>query len=111
MSNLHSIAYVRDESEASCTLTFTCLGDESSKCHNYPSCGCDFWSDDHEHPKEPHEDCWLVSWFENNGQGASYTGEDEIETCSCGGDYCPSETRTGFITTSLQDEQLEWEWK
>ena len=112
MSELHTVAYIRDENEESttCTLTFTCAGDETSKCHNYPSCSCDYWSDDHPHPKEPHKDCWLVSWFENNGEGASYVGPDAIEICMCGGEYHPPASRTGFISINLQDECFEWEW-
>jgi hypothetical protein len=92
-------------------LTFTCLGDEASKCHQYPDCGCDFWDEDHVHPKVPHTDCWLVSWFENDGQGVSYDGDDCISDCDgIYADYCPPADRIGFIDVVLEDEWVNWRW-
>src|SRR4029453_14828246 len=44
----------RDEPE----VKFECRGNASSKCRNYPGCECEYWSDDHEHPSSPQDECW-----------------------------------------------------
>lgn len=109
---LHRVDFKRNkDKEGGHTLIFTCLGDETSKCHQYPDCSCELWDDDHEHPKASHADCWLVSWFENDGQGTSYVGNDTIEICrSCCDGYCPPKSRKGFIKTVFNEEWVEWEW-
>lgn len=105
---LHQVVFTKTEDGH--TLAFTCLGDKTSKCHQYPDCGCDFWDDNHEHPKTAHDDCWLVSWF--SGDSASYVGEDAITNCPCREqEYCPPATRTGFIDAHLSDDWVEWEWR
>lgn len=86
-------------------LKFRCHGDETSDCHQYPNCHCEWWGDDHEHPKVPHGHCWMDEWFAN--EGTEYTGDDG-ETNTFG--TRPTKSRTGPITTDFQVDYLEWNW-
>lgn len=47
-------------------ITFECRGDRASKCHSYPDCDCESWDEEHDkdHPRVPHDDCWLQDWFD-----------------------------------------------
>ncbi|QIG58214.1 hypothetical protein SEA_SKOG_62 [Gordonia phage Skog] len=47
-------------------LTFVCVGDETSACHIYPDCGCECWSDGHDHEPVPQQKCWMQDWFDND---------------------------------------------
>lgn len=106
---IHQVEWKNDNGSHS--LTFTCFGDEHSKCHQYPDCACDFVGAEHQHPKVPHAECFLVSWFASNGEGASYDGDDGISDCDCmHSDYCPPADRIGFISTTLEDDWVNWRW-
>ena len=104
-TSLHHIVFSVDEYAHS--LTFTCQGDDTAKCHNYPSdCGCETWSDDHPHPSTPHDRCWMQDWFDNHA--ASYDGDDVVECNDHGG--CPPTSGSGLVTTAFEDEYILWSW-
>ena len=77
-TNLHTVTIHGDTvneddwtSYENVRIEFTCSGDETSECHQYPDCGCETWDADHEairgpdHAAIPHERCWMQDWFDN----------------------------------------------
>jgi len=95
---LHYVVFKSQSGE----LTFTCRGDETSSCHQYPNCECESWGDDHPHPNEPHQQCWAKNWFDNDG--ACYIGDDED------GNGKPTRSGRGYVTFSFDGDSVEWEW-
>lgn len=88
------------------TLTFTCRGDDTAKCHNYPGCDCETWSDDHQHPAVLHAACWMQDWFD--ADGVSYDGEDDVDCGDHGS--CPPVSHSGLVETAFEDEYILWSW-
>ena len=102
IDSLHHVTFAADTD----TLTFTCRGDDTAKCHNYPDCDCETWSDDHQHPAVPRDRCWMQDWFDNNA--ASYDGDDNID-CNDHGS-CPPVSGSGPVETAFEDEYILWSW-
>jgi len=69
-TELHHVTYDAVED----TLVFTCHGDDTAKCHHYPTCECESWAADHEHPYVLHDKCWLQDWFDS--LAVSYDHQD-----------------------------------
>jgi len=88
------------------SLTFTCRGDDTAKCHNYPGCDCETWSDSHRHSTVLHAVCWMQDWFDAGA--ASYDGDDNID-CNDHGS-CPPVSGSGLVTTAFEDEYILWSW-
>lgn len=87
------------------TLKFECRGNRTAECHQYPeSCGCESFPCGH--PYISHEQCWMQDWFDSNC--VSYAGEDNDDMQE--GCLPRDVTRSGPITTSWEDEYVEWEW-
>lgn len=105
---LHFVAvkHTRDDEGdiISTDITFECRGDRASKCHSYPDCYCESWGAEHEHPLAPHDDCWLVSWFDAGVDTTSYDGEDGSSEYEW---MLPE--RSGPIETEF-DECVIWRW-
>ncbi len=93
-------------------VAFTCSGDKTSPCHQYPACGCEVWALDIHgdaaaagHEDTPHARCWLAAWFDSGC--AVYQGDDADEGTD---DGVPVIDREGLIATGFEDEYLTWEW-
>jgi hypothetical protein len=84
------------------TLTFTCHGDDTAKCHNYPACDCETWSDEHEHPAVPQVQCWMQDWFDS--LAVSYDGDQNISG------FGPDVSGSGFVDTEFEDDYILWSW-
>jgi hypothetical protein len=100
--SLHHVTFDADTD----TLTFTCRGEDTAKCHNYPGCECETWSDDHEHPAVPQVQCWMQDWFDAGG--VSYDGEDNVDCGDHGS--CPPASRSDLVKTAFEDEYILWSW-
>lgn len=98
-----------DGTELPSDLKFECRGDSSSDCHIYPACDCEYWDDDHakEHPRVPHDECWLQGWFDNDA--TSYEGDDFNDMDDCGVPCGVS--RSGPIKTSFEVDYVGWEFE
>lgn len=84
-------------------VEFTCHGDNTADCHQYPDCGCESWEAvGHQHPFTPHDRCWMQDWFDNDGINPSSDVLDEFE-------YTPG--MWGPIETSFCEEYVEWSFK
>ncbi len=78
--------------------TFTCDGDRSSKCHSFPDCDCETWSEDHNerHPFVTHEaECWVINWLNAFGGDTYQPSDDDLP-----GDIVPPHI----------DGPIEWDW-
>ena len=78
---------------------FTCTGDRTSPCHQYPptELGMEQWSDEDKHLFVPHDACWLEVWM-TKADCASL----------CGPDCEP--VRSGPITVTWNGVCVEWEY-
>ena len=74
---------------------FVCDGDQTSDCHQYPSCECELWPCGHDN--EPHEECWVEPWI--NASDLSDTSVD--------GD---PPTRNGLVKWSGEGDYVTWEY-
>ena len=92
----------RDEPD----VKFECRGNESSQCRNYPGCECEYWSDDHEHPSIPQDECWMQGWFDVGGHCYIDDGAHDMDDTCLPRDM----TREGFIVASFDGDCLTWEW-
>lgn len=102
--NLHTVEISGDpDNPATWRIKFTCHGDSTALCHRYPDCDCETWPFDeaeHEHPYVGHAECWLSSWFDNDGLDPS---TDTLEDC----DYRPG--MFGPIRTRSEvPDYVEW---
>lgn len=95
----------RDEA----TVKFECRGDQDSECHKYPDCDCEYWDDNHEHPRVKHDECWMQGWFESEA-GHSYVGADFDDRDDNG---VPRDMdRSGPIKTTYDiDGFVEWQFE
>jgi hypothetical protein len=84
-------------------LTFTCQGDDTAKCHNYPDCDCETWDDNHEHPAVLRDRCWMQDWFDN--LAVSYDSEDVNDD-----GYGPTASGSGFVQTEFEEDYILWSW-
>lgn len=98
MSEPHYVTYDATEED----LTFTCTGDETAGCHNYPDCECETWGPDHEHPFTPHATCWMAHWF--NEGNVHYFGDNED------GNGSPTISFSGRIETEFDRDCILWSW-
>jgi hypothetical protein len=74
-----------------------CLGDSHSRCHFYPGCECEEWSDDHEHASVEHDECWMIPWIDSTDlEDSAY--DDAIE-------------RRDPETVEFPDGEIEPEWE
>ena len=80
-------------------IEFTCNGDRSSLCHQYPDCECETWSEGHPHPMASHDRCWMQDWFDNDGT------DPQTETLT---DVEYTTGMSGPIWTSFQEDYVEW---
>ena len=99
MSNhLHYIEHTHQTGHGILTK-FTCKGDRTSPCHQYPDCDCEHWDSDaeheREHPSVPHDQCWVEPWM------------DECATL-CAPDGEP--VHSGPITVTFNGDCVEWEY-
>ncbi len=94
-------------------IEFVCAGDETSPCHQYPDCGCEYWDDDHEtdrgpeHAPVPHEKCWMQDWFDND---AAEPNSERIEMPFVG-DEVLKPGMSGPITTSSELDYVVWKFE
>lgn len=79
---------------------FTCEGDADSICRNYPSCDCDIWSEDHEHPYEPQTECLYLPWLEEDGIDSELVYFDD--------DGEPIQPPDGEIEVSWNGDSYSW---
>jgi len=100
IDSLHHVTFAADTD----TLTFTCRGDDTAKCHNYPDCDCGTWSDDHQHPAVPRDRCWMQDWFDN--LAVSY--DDEYDHNDDG--YGPTVSGSGLVQTTFEQDYILWSW-
>lgn len=87
-------------------VKFECRGNQGSECHQYPDCDCEYWDDNHEHPRVKHDECWMQGWFDSE-VGHVYDGadgDDRDDTC------VPRDmSRSGPIATVFDiDGFVEW---
>lgn len=72
----HIIAIVDGVAEFHCTNELT------APCHTYPSCGCEYWSEDHdkdpEHAPVVQQLCYLSGWYADGDQIDEAFMEDEL---------------------------------
>lgn len=105
-------AHYIDGVEMTPDVEFTCAGDSTAECHNYPDCDCEAWDDGHEdeygegHERKPHDECWMQDWFDNDEH--CYDGEDSDDM----GDYgIPRNfNRSGPIKASFEMEYISWDF-
>ena len=100
--NLHTVTVTIDDPGYDARVEFHCAGDETAPCHQYPDCDCESWDDDHEHPKVPHEKCWMFDWFDNDA--IDYQGDDGDD------DGTPTIARSGPINAWFADYYVAWKW-
>lgn len=98
---LHTVEITGNPDDAATwQIKFTCHGDSTAKCHQYPDCDCETWGSEHDHPFAPHEKCWMQDWFDNDGIDPS---TDNLADC----DY-----RAGMFgpitTSSYVPDYIEW---
>ena len=85
-------------------IAFTCRGDETADCHQYPDCRCESWDAFHEHPKVSHPECWLKMWFDSDGTDPmGYSARDETIT-----DAGYRIGMSGPIKTYFCQDYVEW---
>jgi|GEM_PF-1934302 len=90
-------------------ITFECR-DPEAKCHTYPACDCDHWTEGHAekygegHQLEHHDRCWLEDWFDVDA--ASYTGRDATDEFDHG--FPRGVNRSGPITVEWAHDYPEW---
>lgn len=96
--HLHYITHTHDTGYGIKTR-FTCTGDRTSPCHQYPPEGAEVetWGEADRALFVPHDECWMKSWMEDAGCA---------ETC------CPDgePVRSGLITVTWNGDCLEWEY-
>lgn len=96
--HLHYITHTHDTGHGINT-TFTCTGDRTSPCHQYPptELGMETWSYEDKHLFVPHDECWVRFWMEDT---------DCAELC------CPDgePVRSGPITITWNGDCVEWEY-
>lgn len=85
--------------------TFHCDGDETSPCHIYPDCECQYWDlngpdGTHVHPDVPHARCWRLDWLDATPFDAYYDGGTGT------GDVPPR--IDGLIETEWEGDCLLW---
>ncbi|WP_029923897.1 hypothetical protein [Nocardia otitidiscaviarum] len=86
-------------------IEFRCAGDRTAECHQYPDCRCESWvRGEHEHPFVSHDECWLVSWFDNADDG----GVEPMPEYLSEGDITPG--MSGPIKTHFTGDYVEWEF-
>ena len=102
----HVVSYDADTYE----LTFTCTGDQSADCHNYPD-GEEWGPDTPRDRFKPQEECWLAPWFENDA--VEYCGEDAGLNPAPGyaSNTTPTITRSGPVDVTYMQDCVEWSWK
>lgn len=100
-SALHTVKITG--SEDSPKIEFTCHGDMSAPCHQYPICGCESWDDDHHHPKVTHELCWIQPWFDN-GYISPMAEQGALDDCGY------KVGMSGPIYTEFCRDFVEWEF-
>lgn len=103
MTNLHLVDYDANTQEA----VFSCAGDRSSECHNYPD-DAESWMDEDREAFVPHDKCWMFDWFDNHA--VEYTGDDVVEADDSYGNGVPATSRTGLITAGFSGDYIEWDW-
>lgn len=82
-------------------IEFTCDGDSTSICHQYPDCDCESWSEGHPHPMASHDRCWMQDWFDNGGTAPM---DDTLDDCK----YTAG--MSGPIKTYFCQDYIEWEF-
>ena len=96
--HLHYISHTHDTGYGIST-TFTCTGDRTSPCHQYPpsSVGMETWGEADRDLFVPHDECWLTPWMED---------ADCAELC------CPDgePVRSGPINATWGGDCVEWEY-
>lgn len=94
----------RDEA----TVSFECRGNRDSECHQYPDCDCEYRDDTHEHPRVPHDECWMQGWFDSDA-GHVYDGPDGDDRDDTN---VPRDMgQEGYIVTAFDiDGFVEWSW-
>ena len=86
-------------------VKFECRGNQDSECHQYPDCDCEYWDDNHEHPRVKHDECWMQGWFDS-GTGHVYEGLDSDDRDDNG---VPRDmARSGPITPTFEMEYVSW---
>lgn len=78
---------------------FTCTGDRTSPCHQYPPTGLEMetWSDADADVFVPHDECWTRFWMEDGDCAAL-----------CGPDGEP--VRSGPINVTWNGDCVSWEY-
>ena len=79
---------------------FTCTGDSTAACHQYPDCDCESWvPGEHEHPSSSHDECHLAGWYKRPEETAEMFVED--------GDVMP-QNASGPIDIEWDECPLWW---
>lgn len=95
--HLHYIEHTHEAGYGILTK-FTCKGDRTSQCHQYPpiSMGMETWGEADRDLFVPHDECWVEPWM--NGGCATL----------CAPDGEP--VQSGPITVTFNGDCVEWEY-
>lgn len=96
--HLHHITHTHHAGEGIHT-EFTCTGDRTSPCHQYPptELGMESWSAEDAHLFVPHDQCWVQPWMD----------DADCDTL-CGPDG--AHVRSGPITITWGGDCVRWEY-
>lgn len=96
--HLHYIEH-RHEAGYGIKTTFTCKGDRTSPCHQYPPADSymETWGEDDRDTFVAHDECWVRFWMEDG---------DCAEKCGPGGEH----VRSGPIIATFNGDCAEWEY-
>lgn len=96
--HLHYITHTHDTGYGIDTK-FTCAGDRTSPCHQYPPDDSDVetWGESARHLFVPHDECWMTAWM-----------EDAECAVMCSPDGEP--VRSGPINVTWNGDCVEWEY-
>ena len=96
--HLHHISHTHDTGYGIST-TFTCTGDRTSPCHQYPpdDAKMETWGEDDRDVFVAHDECWIKPWM-----------EDADCAVLCGPDGEP--VSSGPINATWGGECVEWEY-
>lgn len=95
--HLHHITHTHDAGYG-VRAEFTCTGDRTSPCHQYPPAGLgmETWGETDRDLFVPHDECWIQAWM------------DEGCSTECGPNGEP--VRSGPITVTWGGDCVEWKY-